>query len=1204
MACRLLICLPPFDEIQRNLEVTIMKPDALKLRTAMASIALVMAGFSLFAATATQLKFSATPTNAVVGAPIANLAVQLANAGTNVAQGGVVVGLTLNKSGLSGATNATTDATGLATFTNVVIKFAGSGNVLTASSSGLRSTNSTSFIVSKGGTATALASSTNLMVYGQSVTFTATVSVVSPAAGTPTGTVTFKDSGVTLGSAAVSAGVATFTTNRLSATTTNRTITAIYGGDTNFLTSTSSNFLQAAAKLALTVSGITVSNKIYDGTTTATLNCSNAVLAGILSGDNVKLNAASATGVFADKSAGTNKTVAVSGLTLTGTNAGNYSVTQPTVNGAVLPRLLAVAAKGVNKVYDGTTSASVTLSDNRLSGDVFSYNYFAAAFVSKDVNTNILINVSGLSISGTNAGNYALSNLAATASANITKATLTVSNLLVNSKAYDGTTIAALNFSNAALVTVFGGDAVTLITTNAKGYFASKYVGTNIAVTVSGLTLGGSSVSNYLLMQPASKGNITPRPLVIIAKGVNKVYNGTTNATVTLSDNRISGDALTNSYAAAAFVSKNVGTNILINVSGLAIAGTNAGNYTLSNLTATTTANITKATLTVSNVVANSKVYDGTTTATLNFSNAALATILGGDSVTLITTNAKAYFVSKYVGTNIAVTVSGLMLGGANSNNYSLTQPAATANITPRPLVIAAKGANKVYDGTTNATVTLSDNHVAGDVLADSFSVAAFVSKDVGTNILIEVTGLAFTGTNASNYYLSNLTATAAANITRAALTVSNVLANGKVYDGTTTATLNFSNAALVTVFAGDSVMLVTTNAKANFASKYVGTNKTVTVSGLTLSGANTNDYTLTQPAASASITPRSLVITAKGVNRVYDGTTNATVTLTDNHISGDLLTNSYVSAAFVGKDAGTNILIQVCGLATTGPAFTNYFLAATNTTASANITKAVLLVAAANGSRPYGTTNPILIASYSGFVAGESLTNSDVTGAPALATSAKTNSPVGNYSIVISLGTLASVDYKFTFTNGILTVTKADTAAFLTTSLNPALRSQNVTFAAAVNPLPAVALPVSGVIKFRCNGTTALGSAISITNGAADVTVLAAALGQSNTVITAEFSDPAGNFSSSTNSLTQSVVAIVTPPAPGKLSLAPSFANGNVTGELSGTANSTYVIQASADLVNWISISTNVADTNGIVWLVDSNAVTYPNRFYRAFSQ
>jgi hypothetical protein len=253
--------------------------------------------------------------------------------------------------------------------------------------------------------------------------------------------------------------------------------------------------------------------------------------------------------------------------------------------------------------------------------------------------------------------------------------------------------------------------------------------------------------------------------------------------------------------------------------------------------------------------------------------------------------------------------------------------------------------------------------------------------------------------------------------------------------------------------------------------------------------------------------------------------------------------------------------------------------------------------------SRPYATTNPVLFAIYTGFVAGESLTNSDLNGSPVLATTAKTNSIVGTYPITITKGTLASADYSFKFTNGILTVTRADTSALLSTTVNPALTNQNVTFAATVNPLPATVVPLTGVIQFRCNGTKKLGNAINLSSGKANYTVVAAALGQSTNVITAEYSDPAGNFNSSTNSVMQAVVTVVAPPPPSKLILTSLSLSGGLSAQLTGVANQTYVIQASSDLIHWTPISTNLADASGIVSLVDSNAVVFPSRFYRAYS-
>ena len=51
---------------------------------------------------------------------------------------------------------------------------------------------------------------------------------------------------------------------------------------------------------------------------------------------------------------------------------------------------------------------------------------------------------------------------------------------------------------------------------------------------------------------------------------------------------------------------------------------------------------------------------------------------------------------------------------------------------------------------------------------------------------------------------------------------------------------------------------------------------------------------------------------------------------------------------------------------------------------------------------------------------------------------------------------------------------------------------------------------------------------------------------------------------------------------------------------QVTSVAGQSYLFQASTDLVNWVSLSTNVAPSNLTV-LVDPNATNFPARFYRA---
>ena len=81
---------------------------------------------------------------------------------------------------------------------SIVAVYGGDTDDLTGSSSAM------SFKVAQDAAATSVTASPTATVYGQSVTFKATVSVSSPGAGTPTGTVTFKDGSTVLGTGALS----------------------------------------------------------------------------------------------------------------------------------------------------------------------------------------------------------------------------------------------------------------------------------------------------------------------------------------------------------------------------------------------------------------------------------------------------------------------------------------------------------------------------------------------------------------------------------------------------------------------------------------------------------------------------------------------------------------------------------------------------------------------------------------------------------------------------------------------------------------------------------------------------------------------------------------------------------------------------------------------------------------------------------------
>ena len=137
----------------------------------------------------------------------------------------------------------------LATGSHAIAVTYNGSNSFSASSESLNQT------VNQDATAAVVTSSLNPSTSGQKVTFTATLTAAVPGAGTPTGTVMFYDGATPIGSGMLSGGKATFSTKTLGVGS--HSITVVYGGDANFLTSTSGVLTQTVNGTAASVIGAT-----------------------------------------------------------------------------------------------------------------------------------------------------------------------------------------------------------------------------------------------------------------------------------------------------------------------------------------------------------------------------------------------------------------------------------------------------------------------------------------------------------------------------------------------------------------------------------------------------------------------------------------------------------------------------------------------------------------------------------------------------------------------------------------------------------------------------------------------------------------------------------------------------------------------------------------------------------------------------------
>ncbi len=669
---------------------------------------------------------------------------------------------------------------------------------------------------------------------------------------------------------------------------------SISGTDANNYT-LASNTATTTADITNKTLTVTASadNKEYDGNTSATISLSDDRV----ENDVVTVNYSTA--VFDDKNTGEGKTVTVSDISISGTDAGNYTLAAvtATTTADITNKTLTVTASADNKEYDGNTSATVSLSDDRVENDVVTVNYSTAVFDDKNTGEGKTVTVSDISISGTDAGNYTLAAVTATATADITTKTLTVTASAEN-KEYDGNTLATVSLSDDRVEN----DVVTVDYSTAV--FDDKNTGEGKTVTVSGISISGTDAGNYTLASVTANttANITNKTLTVTASAEDKEYDGNALATVSLSDDRVENDVVTVDYSTAKFDDKNTGEGKTVTVSDISISGTDAGNYTLAAVTATTTADITNKTLTVT-ASADNKEYDGNTLATVSLSDDRVE----NDVVTV--NYSTAVFDDKNTGEGKTVTISGISISGTDANNYTLASNTATttADITNKTLTVTASADNKEYDGNTSATISLSDDRVENDVVTVNYSTAVFDDKNTGEGKTVTISGISISGTDAGNYTLASVTATATADITNKTLTVT-ASAENKEYDGNTSATISLSDNRV------ENDVVTVNYSTAVFDDKNTGEGKTVTISGISISGTDAGNYTLASVTANttANITSKILNVTnAIAQNKAYDGTTDAIIsgaTLIGVITNDDVTLGNSTTGTFAQATTGTDI--------------------------------------------------------------------------------------------------------------------------------------------------------------------------------------------------------------------------------------------------------------------------------------------------------
>ncbi len=675
---------------------------------------------------------------------------------------------------------------------------------------------------------------------------------------TYTGTTTISAGTLTMGANDIFANTSSILVNggTLDANTRTDTVAGVrldsgaITGTTGALTSTSAYDLRSGS-VSKILGGAVGLNKTTAGTVTLsganTYTGATAINAGTLVASNGAALGAVGGGTTVASGATLNVntvTLVESALNISGTGVASAGALTGT-NAAVVSG--AVTTAGVADTSIGTTSAASTLTLNGLvtatannfgivgAGNVVAINNGGNNFGTVNINgaNNVSLRDTNAIILGNGASNLS-GNLGLQTNGTITQtAGVTVGGATtLNAGATNNITLdnIANNFNTVA---VTSGQNVSIVDANALTVNAST-VGTITARTLSvDLTLGGNITATGAgdAIVLASGGNFINSSNSNLNPGTGRwlVYSASPS-----SDTR--GASLE-----AAYDFKQYNTAF-----GGAISGSNDGFiYTIAP---TITATLGGSAI---------KTYDGNTTAPVGSLTLGQSGAIDGDTVNLSALSSATYD-NKNAGLNKTVSSNVLSIASATNGakqvfGYTLASATATGNVGTinKADITAVTGItanNKTYDGNTNATLNTGAAGFTGIIFGETLTVGAatgtFNSKDVLAANTVNISGITLADGSglASNYNLTNNTASAAANITTRPITVTANPGQSKVVGNVDPLPFTFTVGGPFGLVAGDTFVGAldrlpgetvgnyainqgTLNAGSNYAMTYFGNN-------------------------------------------------------------------------------------------------------------------------------------------------------------------------------------------------------------------------------------------------------------------------------------------------------------------------------------------------------------------------------------------
>ncbi len=466
---------------------------------------------------------------------------------------------------------------------------------------------------------------------------------------------------------------------------------------------------------------------------------------------------------------------------------------------------------------------------------------------------------------------------------------------------------------------------------------------------------------------------------------------------------------------------QDVGAAKTVSVSGIAIstATSNTGKsvygYTVTNGGGATgnSGAISPRLITVTADAGQTKIY-GNSDPTLGYTLETAGTNRG-----LVGSDTFAGTLSRVVGETVTGGPYAISQGSLANGNYAISYTGASFAITPRPISVTVDaGQTKIYgnvDPTLGYTLETAGTN-RGLVGSDTF--AGTLSRVAGETVTGGPYAISQGSLANGNYAISYTGASFA--ITPRPISVTADAGQTKIYGNSDPTAYGFASTSL-----GSGTALV--GALDRAAGENVGS-YAIGRGGLT-DGANPN-YAITYSGDSFAISQRPITVTAADQSRFY-GSANPTagaVNITNGSlVNGDTLgTASVTSLATANTAAGQAAALTPYSQIFSAGSAGNYAISYQDGTLS--IGKAHLTVMANNATKSYGEANPALNATVSGFVNGETLATSGVSGSGSATTTATAATGVGTVPVTAGVGSLAAANYDFpTLVAGTLGIGKAN---------------------------------------------------------------------------------------------------------------------------------------------------------------------------------